>query len=39
MDRDHNAALNILRAGVLALGTGTYLVGESVVPELYANGT
>ncbi len=39
MDRDHNAALNILRAGVLALGTGTYLVGESVVPELYAKGT
>ena len=25
--------MNILRAGVLALGTGTYLVGESVVPE------
>ena len=39
MDRDHNAALNILRAGVLALGAGTYPVGESVVPELYANGT
>ena len=34
MDRDHNAALNILRAGVIALGAGTWASGPSVAPEL-----
>ena len=34
MDRDHNAAINILRAGVSALGAGTWADGPSVAPEL-----
>ena len=34
MDRDHNAAINILRAGVSALGAGTWGSGPSVAPEL-----
>ena len=34
MDRDHDAALNILRAGVLALGAETWASGPSVAPEL-----
>ena len=33
MDRDHNAALNILRAGVVALGSVTRVIGPSVLPE------
>ena len=33
-DRDHNAAINILRAGVTALGAGTWADGPSVAPEL-----
>ncbi len=37
MDRDHNAALNILRAGVLALGAETWASGPSVAPELGAD--
>ena len=37
MDRDHNAALNILRAGVLALGAETWASGPSVAPELCAD--
>ena len=34
MDRDHNAALNILRAGVVALGAETWADRPSVSPEL-----
>lgn len=34
MDRDHNAALNILRAGNIALGAGTWASRPSVAPEL-----
>ena len=37
MDRDHNAALNILRAGVLALGAETWANRPSVAPELCAD--
>ncbi len=37
MDRDHNAALNILRAGVLALGSETWANRPSVAPELGAD--
>ena len=34
MDRDHNAALNILRAGNIALGAETWASRPSVAPEL-----
>ena len=34
MDRDDNAAINILRAGVSALGAGTWADGPSVALEL-----
>ncbi len=34
MDRDHNAALNILRAGNIALGAETWANRPSVAPEL-----
>ena len=37
MDRDHNAALNILRAGVLALGAETWASGPNVAPERCAD--
>ena len=33
MDRDHNAALNILRAGAVALGSVTWVNGPYVLPE------
>lgn len=34
IDRDYNAEINILRAGVTALGAGTWAGGPSVAPEL-----
>ena len=36
-DRDANAAMNILPAGVIAAGAQTWAAGPSVAPELYAN--
>lgn len=36
MDRDHNAAINILAAGVLAAGASTWAVTPCVAPEPYA---
>ncbi|MCY4597925.1 MAG: zinc ribbon domain-containing protein, partial [Bryobacterales bacterium] len=35
-DRDLNAALNILAAGVIAAGAQTWAVGPCVAPEPYA---
>ena len=35
-DRDVNAALNILAAGVIAAGAQTWAVGPCVAPEPYA---
>ena len=37
MDRDHNAAINVLRAGVSALGARTWGSSPSVVSELCAS--
>ena len=36
MDRDQNAAINILAAGVLAAGASTWAVTPCVAPEPYA---
>ena len=36
-DRDVNAAMNILAAGVIAAGAGTWAAGPCVAPEPYAN--
>ncbi len=36
MDRDVNAAINILAAGVLAAGASTWAAGPGVAPESYA---
>ena len=36
-DRDVNAATNILAAGVIAAGAGTWAAGPCVAPEPYAN--
>ena len=37
MDRDHNAAINILAAGVSAAGDSTWAGRPSVSPELYSS--